>query len=137
MTLSSNNPQSSFSLLKLLASIAAVTFALLFLGCLGLLAFAPGGGTSRVTPSATSVVSEKTAEPEAQPEVSYNNYLRIQNGQSREQVETILGPGTETASTQFGTMVQWPGDWGASIQVTFESDQVVSKTQFGLESSKP
>ena len=80
------------------------------------------------------------------------NYDKVVNGMSPAQVETILGPGTEQASsgitipgtaTGTATGIGAPGTtvstkvlvWrsgGKVITVTFLNDQVVAKTQIGL-----
>jgi len=80
------------------------------------------------------------------------NYDKVANGMSPAQVESILGPGTEQASsgitipgtaTGTATGIGAPGTtvstkvlvWqsgGKVITVTFLNDQVVAKTQIGL-----
>jgi len=80
------------------------------------------------------------------------NYDKVVNGMSPAQVESILGPGTEQASSGItipgtangtATGIGAPGTtvstkvlvWqsgGKVITVTFLNDQVVAKTQIGL-----
>ncbi len=75
----------------------------------------------------------------ARKRVTRENYDRIETGMTREQVEEILGPPTDTdvGSANFGDVgisagsVVWKED-GRSITITFLNDEVLTKSASGL-----
>ncbi|HBJ35235.1 MAG TPA: hypothetical protein DDZ51_10870 [Planctomycetaceae bacterium] len=71
--------------------------------------------------------------------LSINAYDRIKNGMSVSEVESILGQGTEQASSDTGyggismsgKVLVWQ-DGHRIISITFLNDQVMAKAQVGL-----
>lgn len=71
--------------------------------------------------------------------LSINAYDRVKNGMSVSEVESILGPGTEQASSEAGygeismsgKVLVWQ-DGMRIISITFMNDQVMAKAQVGL-----
>lgn len=71
--------------------------------------------------------------------ITNENYAKVKTGMTLEQVESILGPGTEQASSDasFGGIsidvknMVWQ-DKEKIISITFSQDKVQAKSQFGL-----
>jgi hypothetical protein len=63
------------------------------------------------------------------PKISRENYNRILNNMTIEQVEAILGPGKENLRVGTTQVLHWNGGFlGPSITVTFESGFVKAKS---------
>ncbi len=69
--------------------------------------------------------------------VNEANYQRIQDGMSREEVESILGQATEGQSVGFGGFsggnAVWKADDGTTISIQFVNGKVASKQFFQAE----
>ncbi|OYD07593.1 DUF3862 domain-containing protein [Paludifilum halophilum] len=86
---------------------------------------------------------ETSAEEEEEKKdsgVTLDNFQKIENGMTYDEVVEILGKEGELISEagegQYKTeMYQWEGDsgFGANMNVTFQNDEVQSKAQAGLE----
>ena len=103
---------------------------------------------SASNPASNDVPTVKPAEPEKPiKRLTMENFERVEDGMTYDQVRCILGPATETnaessigAGTEFYTktvMLTWMGSWGANCNVTFQNGRVMAKAQFGLPHGPP
>lgn len=69
--------------------------------------------------------------------VTLEKYNQIETGMTLEEVEAILGEGTENASTEAGDVniksYQWINSDGSNIQIMFQDGKVNTKAQAGLK----
>lgn len=73
----------------------------------------------------------------AEARITKSMYDRIQNGMNYSQVTSIIGQqGEEMTRIQLAgiltVMYMWQNDNGTNMNITFQNDKIVQKTQFGL-----
>ena len=98
-----------------------------------------GSGNSSSTSSSTD--SKKSTPSEVKAQVSMETFKKLSNGMSKMDVVKILGRRGELVSeNRFGDitteMYMWEGDvgdFGSNMNIMFQNDELVSKSQFGLK----
>ena len=85
-------------------------------------------------------VTEKTQTSSAEPTMSKEDFEKIQNGMSYEEVVQIIGGEGELTSestiAEYTTkLYTWKGEggFGANANITFQNNKVQAKAQFGLK----
>lgn len=126
----------------------AVTAVFSLSGCGSAESSATNAGSSEteteaevLTEAVTEVPTEEVTEvPKNDEKMTLEEYNKIQNGMSYDEVVSIVGsPGTDTATSGAGgftiRMVSWEGNGmlGSNANVTFTNGTVSGKAQFGLE----
>jgi hypothetical protein len=106
------------------------------------------GGSTSTSPKAnrnepkTELVAEsrETDQPRRTTGVNRENYLKLQNGMSYQEVVNILGEeGEEMSSSDIAgirtVMYTWKarGFGGANMNAMFQDDALTTKAQFGLD----
>ena len=96
-------------------------------------------GSSDDTTSTNNQVAENTTKKE-ETKVNYDNFLKVQMGQTYEEVVAILGEGKESSSSEVnnvsGKMYTWSGKGIANMNVTLVNGVVTGKAQLGLSENK-
>jgi hypothetical protein len=88
--------------------------------------------------SAAEADAKAKAEAEAnRPGPTMARYSAVKADMTYAQVKAIMKQdGKELSSSSIGgyttVMVEWDGDWGANMNVTFQNGRVIGKAQFGL-----
>lgn len=89
------------------------------------------------TPKKTEPAKE-TESPEPTSKITYENFLKIAMGAKMESVNTLLGEGTETSSSEVGgvktAIYSWSGPGISNLNVTIQNGIVTGKAQAGLQS---
>ena len=85
----------------------------------------------------TPPVARNAPAPTPPAEITRAMYAEIQTGMSCDQVRKITGrDGVELSRNEFGdvetVMLSWENGGGGNMQIVFQNDRVVSKSQFGL-----
>jgi|ERR1043165_1188386 hypothetical protein len=114
--------------IKILALLIGVLVLIGTVGVAGLFIFKPNLG---VTMKGTPVTASRQAT------LTLNQYLALQDGMTYSQVrDKLLGDGEEVSRNNIGqyttVMYVWKNKDGSSVNVIFQNDQLVSKSQFGL-----
>lgn len=96
-----------------------------------------GKGTSASSSSSNSTSSSSSSQDDKK--YSYNKFMQIQMGMTYNQVKSILGAdGSQNSSTDVGgiksTLYTWSNDDGGTLSVTFNGQNVDSKSQLALKS---
>jgi hypothetical protein len=86
------------------------------------------------------VPAVSTPEPEVKEkdEVTMEEFKKIKNGMTYEEVVKIIGfEGTEMSSTEIGgiktIMYSWQNDDGSNMNAMFQNNKLNTKAQFGLK----
>lgn len=86
------------------------------------------------------VPAVSTPEPEVKEkdEVTMEEFKKIKNGMTYEEVVEIIGfEGTEMSSTEIGgiktIMYSWQNDDGSNMNAMFQNNKLNTKAQFGLK----
>lgn len=82
----------------------------------------------------------KKEEKKEESKINYENFLKIEMGQSYDDVVALLGEGTQKTSSEVAgvksVLYSWKGDGIASINMTIQDGKVSSKVQAGLSKEK-
>ncbi len=122
-------------------AVLAVTAVFSLSGCGSTESGATNAGNLETETEAEELTEEEVTEvPENDEKITLEEYNKIQNGMSYDEVVSIVGsPGTDTATSGAGgftiRMVSWEGNGmlGSNANVTFTNGAVSGKAQFGLE----
>lgn len=89
-----------------------------------------------VSQSASNTEKQEPVKPASK--VTYENFLKIAMGAKMESVNTLLGEGTETSSSEVGgvktAIYSWSGPGISNLNVTIQNGIVTGKAQAGLQS---
>ena len=86
----------------------------------------------------SNVKSSEKVESKSKSKVTYDNYLKVKNDMSPDEVISILGDdyredGRNTIANITTVSYTWNDGVFRSVNVTFQNDKVMSKTQIGLD----
>ncbi|MDX2215481.1 MAG: outer membrane protein assembly factor BamE [Oculatellaceae cyanobacterium bins.114] len=94
-------------------------------------------------PTPTSTSSGSTAPTSSSPsptasEITLEKYNQIKAGMTQDQVEEVLGKGTEMSRVEMPNVpvtvvYMWQNPNGSNMNVTFQGGKVVTLAQFGLK----
>ena len=82
----------------------------------------------------------KKDEKKEESKINYENFLKIEMGQSYDDVVALLGEGTQKSSSEVAgiktALYLWNGDGITSISATIQDGKIASKAQAGLSKEK-
>lgn len=82
----------------------------------------------------------KKDEKKEESKINYENFLKIEMGQSYDDIVALLGEGTQKSSSEVAgiktALYLWNGDGITSISATIQDGKIASKAQAGLSKEK-
>jgi Domain of Unknown Function with PDB structure (DUF3862) len=115
-------------------------FALLGVACMAFMGAAVDQADKEIKKELQTPANAEKVDSSGDEEkiVTYEEYKKIKNGMSYDEVKKIIGQdGEEISNTSAGgfktVMYQWMNADGTNAEVMFQNDKVDTKSQFGLK----
>lgn len=108
----------------------------LILVVLGIVVAATGGSKNKDAKPTTKSEVQKDEPKKEDSKITYDNFLKINMGQSYDEIKAILGDGKELSSSEINgiktVMYTWNGKGISNMNVSIQNNAVTTKAQVGL-----